>query len=84
MGHATVRIGKKTRDILRALADAEGKSMGTVLEEAVEAHRRLLFLHAVNDAYSTLRENPVEWTGVESERREWDDSVLDGLAARAE
>lgn len=82
MGHTTVRIREETRDALRALADAEGKPMQAVLEEAVEALRRLRFLQRVNDAYSALRESPAAWAKVEDERREWEGSLLDGLSVR--
>ena len=83
MGHTTVRIREETRDALRALADAEGKPMQALLEEAIEALRRLRFLQRVNDAYAALRESPAAWASIENERREWDDSLLDGLSRPA-
>lgn len=82
MGHTTVRIREETRDALRALADAEGKPMQALLEEAIEALRRLRFLQRVNAAYSALREIPAGRSSIENERREWDNSLLDGLSVR--
>jgi len=82
MGHTTVRIREETREALRALAESEGKSMQAVLEEAVEALRRLRFLERVNDAYAALRRNGAAWDSLQTERSDWDASLLDGLSAQ--
>jgi hypothetical protein len=53
--------------------------MTTILEKAIEAYRRPLFLIAVNKAYATLRQDPKAWALVEKERVEWDVTLGDGL-----
>jgi len=82
MGHATIRIREETRDTLRAIAAAVGKPMQALLEEAVEALRRLRFLQRVNASYEKLRHRPSAWQAMESERATWDDTLLDGLPVR--
>lgn len=82
MGHTTVRIKEETRETLRALADAEGKPMQALLEEAVEALRRLRFLQGLNADYAALREDRASWKAFEEEQAGWDEALLDGLAVR--
>ena len=62
------------------LARAEGKPMLALLDEAVEALRRQRFLEQVNAANASLRTDPQAWEAVETERREWDATLADGLA----
>src|SRR5687767_13706154 len=81
-GHTTVRITEETREKLRVLAEAERKPMQALLEEAVEALRRLRFLQGVNAAHAALRQEPGTWKSVEAERQGWDAALLDGLAVR--
>jgi len=80
MGHTTIRISDSARDTLREMAKIEGKPMQALLEEAVEALRRKRFLEEVNAAYASLSGDPKAWATIEAERREWDGTLLDGLA----
>ena len=80
MGHGTTRISATAHGILRELSKAEGKPMLALLDEAVEALRRLRFLEQVNAAYATLRADPRTWEAIEGERRAWDVTLADGLA----
>lgn len=80
MGYGTVRISDLAHGTLREMARAEGKPMLALLDEAVEALRRQRFLEQVNDAYAALRAQPYAWSAIESERREWDVTLPDGLA----
>ena len=80
--HTTVRITEETREKLRALAEAEGKPMQALLEEAVEALRRLRILQGVNAGFAALRKDRVAWKAVEDERDAWDATLLDGLAVQ--
>ena len=79
MSYGTTRISAAAHGILRQLAKAEGKSMLTLLDEAVEALRRQRFLEQVNAAYAILRADPRTWEAVERERRAWDATLGDGL-----
>jgi hypothetical protein len=81
MGHGTTRISATAHDVLRELSKAEGKPMLALLDEAVEALRRQRFLEQVNAAYASLRADPRAWKAVEAERRAWDATLPDGLAA---
>jgi len=54
--------------------------MQALLEEAIETFRRKRFLEQVNAAYASLRRDAKAWEAVERERREWDRTLLDGLA----
>ena len=82
MGHTTVRISESAREILREMAQIEGRPMQALLEEAVETLRRKRFLEQVNAAYASLRGDAKAWAAVERERREWDRTLLDGLTVR--
>ncbi|HEX9734190.1 MAG TPA: toxin-antitoxin system protein [Thermoanaerobaculia bacterium] len=78
-GSATVQISLGTRDQIRDLAAQIGKSMQTVVEEAIDLYRRQCFLKEVNAAYADLREDPQAWSEIAEERAEWDVTLLDGL-----
>ena len=80
MGYGTIRISDTAHGVLRALAQEEGKPMLALLDEAVEALRRQRFLEQVNVAYAALRADPQAWETLETERREWDATLADGLA----
>jgi len=80
MGHTTVRISNSAREILREMAQGEGRPMQALLEEAIETLRRKRFLEQVNAAYAFLRRDVKAWEAVERDRQEWDQTLLDGLA----
>jgi hypothetical protein len=81
MAYGTTRISASAHEVLRELSKAEGKPMLALLDEAVEALRRQRFLERLNAAYATLRADPRSWKAVEAERRAWDVTLPDGLAA---
>ncbi len=78
MSSKTVRIKRETQDILRELANNEGKPMQTILDLAIEGYRRQRFLQEANEAYAALRNNPQAWKAELAERREWDTTMADG------
>jgi hypothetical protein len=53
--------------------------MQSVLEQALEHYRRQQLLEATNAAYATLQTDEVAWADLERERREWDQTLADGL-----
>jgi hypothetical protein len=79
MSLATVPISDASRQMLQQLAEHTGQSMSDVLDKALEAYRRKVFLDAVNAGYAALRDDPVAWAEFESERKEWDATLMDGL-----
>jgi hypothetical protein len=79
MVHGTTRISPAAHRTLREMSKAEGKPISGLLDEAVEALRRLRFLEQVNAAYSALRADAQAWEGIERERQAWDVTLPDGL-----
>lgn len=79
MGYTTIRISEGARDSLRRLAAEARRPMQSVLEDAVEALRRQLFLERINAAYASLRADPKKWKRLEVEREAWDVTLGDGL-----
>jgi len=80
MGFTTVRITDRAHRTLKGLARSHGRSMQALLDEAIEALRRKQFLEETNDAFATLRKDAAAWTTYESERKQWDATLEDGLA----
>jgi len=81
MPNTTVRISSATRDLLREIARAEGRSMQAVLERALEHYRRRQFLDRVNEDWSMVREEPSEWHTLSADREALDGTLEDGLPA---
>lgn len=81
MANATVRVSDRSHRLLRQIANREGLPLVSVLDPAVEAHRRRQFLEEVNRAYASLKRDSEAWAEVETERAKWDSTLLDGLPA---
>jgi predicted transcriptional regulator len=64
----TIRVPDRTRDRLAALANATGRTMTAVVDDALDALERRVFFEALNTRYGELREDDVEWEAVEAER----------------
>ena len=75
----TIRVSRRTRDMLQTLAQQYDSSMQVVLEEAVDLYRGQRLLEATNAAYAALRTNPEAWKQLQEERAEWDVTLGDGL-----
>ncbi len=57
--------------------------MQTVLDHAVSAYRRTIFLEKLNEDYAALRADPQAWSEEMEERNLWEHSLSDGLATDA-
>ena len=79
MGYTTIRISSDAHQTLKRLAASGGKSMQSLLEDAVEALRRQTFLEGLSADFASLRADPNEWKKVEAERKAWDVTLADGL-----
>jgi hypothetical protein len=79
MSATTVRVDKEIREKLRELAAQNRCSMRAVLEQAVEAYRRQVFLEKTNEAFAALRANPQAWEEELEERQEWEATLMDGI-----
>lgn len=73
----TIRVSEETRDRLSSLADATGRPMTRVLDDAVEALERKLFFETFNQRYQELRDDPEMWAEIERERRMEEGAVGD-------
>ena len=65
----TIRVSEETRDRLASLANATGRPMTRILDDAVEALERNLFFETLNRRYEELRADPEAWAEIEQERR---------------
>ncbi len=79
MESLTLRITKTAHRKLKLLAAHEHMPMQAVLDKAVEAYRRRVFLEGANESYATLRKNPAAWKDLLKERAAWDATLADGL-----
>lgn len=73
----TIRVSEETRDRLASLADATGRPMTRVLDEAVDALERKVFFDRLNRRYQELRDDPAAWSEIEQERRVEEDALGD-------
>lgn len=74
-----VRVSRSTHEKLYELAGEEGRSMASILDDAVERYRREYFLHSLNAAYARLRQQPEAWAEYMREIEEWDVTLAGGL-----
>jgi len=79
MATQTVRIHSQTHAKLRELARQSGESMTDLLEKAVSAYQRRVFLEQLNRDFAALRADPNSWREELAERAEWDATLGDGL-----
>src|SRR5687768_14878203 len=80
MGYTSIRISSRAHQTLKRLAVSGGRSMQSLLEDAVEELRRQTFLEQLNADFASLRADATEWKKVEAERKAWDVPLADGLA----
>ncbi len=78
MSGTTVRISKRSAQILKVIAKQKGESLQRVLDEAVEEHRRTLILKEANSAYARLKTDSSLWDEEQQERDAWDITLTDG------
>jgi hypothetical protein len=79
MSAPTVRISEASHRVLQELAEQTGQTMTEVLDKALDAYRRQVFLEAVNAGYAALRADPQAWAEHLPERKVWDATLMDGL-----
>lgn len=68
----TVRVHPRTREQLRRLSTATGRSTPDLLAEAVDRVEQDGLLASANEAFAALREDPEAWSEELEERRAWD------------
>ncbi len=76
---ATVRVDPKLHATLRALADAEQRSISQVIEEAIDRYQKDNFWKAMHEGFARLRADPAAWREYLDEVTLWDLVSGDGL-----
>ncbi len=64
----TVRVSNETHERLVALADATGRRIHAIVEDAVAAYETNAFWEAFSAGYERLAEDPDRWAEVQAER----------------
>lgn len=65
----TIRVSQRTRDRFAKLADATGRPMTQLVDEAVDALERRVFFDQLSVGFDALRDDAEAWSEVEAERR---------------
>jgi len=79
MAESNVSVASATLARLEEMASWTGLPVAEILERAVNEHYGRQFWDAVNAGYAALRADPAAWAEVESERRLWENTLMDGL-----
>ena len=79
MSATTVPISDASYQLLKELAEQTGQTTLEVLNKALDAYRRKLFLEQLNAGYAELRTDPEAWAEHLAERKLWDATLMDGL-----
>src|SRR5687768_11632629 len=77
---ATVRVEPQLHATLRALSDAEQRSISQVIEEAIDRYQKEKFWTAMHEGFARLRADPEAWAEYQDEAALWDSASSDGLA----
>ena len=79
MATTTIRVNEETREALRALAASTGETMARLVERAVEHLRAEEFFAELDHAYDRLRADASASAEEAAERKEWEETLADGL-----
>lgn len=64
----TIRVSEPTRDRFARLAQATGRPMSQLVDEAADALERRVFFDQLSAGYEALRADPDAWSDIEAER----------------
>jgi len=64
----TIRVSEPTRDRFARLAQATGRPMSQLVDEAADALERRVFFDQLSARYEVLRADPDAWSEIEAER----------------
>jgi predicted transcriptional regulator len=76
----TIRVSEPTRDRFAKLAQATGRPMSRLLDEAADALERRVFFDELSARYETLRGDPSAWSEIEAERAVESEALRDSSA----
>jgi len=74
---ATIKISKKSHNILKGISSVFGVSMQVILDDAVEQYQRKELMGQINADFLKLKKNNKLWKDELDERKEWDLSMTD-------
>jgi predicted transcriptional regulator len=74
-----MRVSTATHERISRLAHARGKSMATVVTEAIDDYERKSFFEELSTQIAATRADPAAWAEVEAEQAEWDGTLTDGI-----
>ncbi len=77
MSSVNVRISSTSYQILKTLS--HGKSMQSVIDQAIEDMRRRKLLEATNLAFLELKAGKAVWQEEIEEREIWENTLSDGV-----
>lgn len=75
-----VRMSPWAHQTLKKLAAQRKVTLHAVIDQAIEAYSRQLFLEQVNAGYKQLKADPRAWKDYQKEFSDWDVTLLDGIA----
>jgi predicted transcriptional regulator len=64
----TIRVSEPTRDRFARLAQATGRPMSQLVDDAADALERVVFFDQLSTRYDALRADPEAWSRIEAER----------------
>ncbi len=64
----TIRVSEQTRDRFARLADATGRPMTQLVDEAADALERRVFFDVLSTRYEALHADRAAWSEIEAER----------------
>jgi len=79
MPTTTMRIKRETKLALDQIANQTGQKTQDVLDNAIDAYRRRIFLDQANQAYATLKQDGARWAEEIVERKAWEAMSDDDL-----
>jgi len=75
----TIRVRTAVHEKLRAMAVERQTSIGALLDDLVEEHRKHTFLAQVERDFRRLRADPEASAAYDAELADWDVVLMDGL-----
>lgn len=80
MSTTTIRIPAASHATLQELALEQGRTLGQVVNDAIERYAREQFLNGLNEDYARLQADPAAWAEWQAELISLEGTLLDGLA----
>jgi hypothetical protein len=79
MGTKTMKVSTATHERISTVAREDGRSMASVVDEAIRDFERKRFFDRLNAAVARTRADPVAWADYQAEVAIFDGAIKDGL-----